>query len=488
LNLGAGGTATFSGTFAPNLFRVGQPFNPDAQPLAGPGTYTQSGAASSLTVTQFLHIGEGHAGEFNLIDGSVTNNNDFFQVGWNNMGTLNQNGGSIATRWMSVGTVPTGNGTVNMTAGSIDVNVGLRIGAEGAGLFDMSSGNGMVTAGFIAVSDLPVSSGEMRVGDQSQVILDNNDRFVIGWGRNTTTGAQANGTLTMTGGSITLQTTGGGPVADMVVAWGGVGQLDLSDGTIDVGNSVVTAIDGADGAAARSQATINHSGGTLNAVRMILSERGETDYNLSGSGAVNLTEDLSLGRFNPASGVPSIGRVTQTGGAMNVGRNMFIANGADGGAGVYEISGGALDVDSDLVVGLFSGDGRLNVIGADGQVTVGNDYFQDPTATLFVQPDALGQLTTIDVGNNALFWSGTTVEANFNNYPGYGLGEFWNVLTAATIDDQGLNVVAPAGIEWHIIPGGNGEILQLYAIPEPTSLVLAIIAGLALFGPRRQIR
>jgi hypothetical protein len=155
--------------------------------------------------------------------------------------------------------------------------------------------------------------------------------------------------------------------------------------------------------------------------------------------------------------------VTQSGGVMNIDRSLLISNGILSGtaAGSYEISGGDLNIDLDLVVGFNNGNGRLNVIGAGGQITVGNNYSQDTNARLFVQPDSAGQLSLIDVAGNALFRAGTVLEADFDNFS-YRPGQSWDVLSAAMIDDQGLDMIAPSEIDWRIVSGAGGRILQLF--------------------------
>jgi hypothetical protein len=398
------------------------------------------------------------------------------------------------------------------------------IGNIGAFALGSNWNHGKPTADSHAVLD---NGGTIRVNTIESVKL-----FDIG------TGKGLGGTIEIVGGGALTVEAGDFRLGQ---GEGSVANLTMTGGSLNIAGNFVSAAGGATELAAKAQATINHSGGTINAERMFLSERGQTEYNLSGSGEINVRRRLVLGQLAPG-GVPSqatftqsggtvnvdtanlavgdvglligerghgtyellggvlnvpetmwmgqwpassahmevsggtanIGRdvgvslqgdatLTQLGGVMNIGRSLLISNGNLSGTatGTYEISGGELNVEADLVVGFFNGNGRLNVIGAEGQITVGNNYFQDPNARLFVQPDSAGQLSPIDVAGNALFQAGTVLEANFDNFI-YRPGQSWDVLTAATIDDHGLSIVAPAGVDWRIISDAGGQVLQLF--------------------------
>lgn len=77
------------------------------------------------------------------------------------------------------------------------------------------------------------------------------------------------------------------------------------------------------------------------------------------------------------------------------------------------------------------------------------------------------------------------------------LGDTFDVLTAVDVTlgvdfmlDQSLSGLVAGGFIHRVIPGGNGEILQLQYVPEPGTLCLAILGlvCLAAFGWRRRSR
>jgi hypothetical protein len=241
-------------------------------------------------------------------------------------------------------------GNAVMTGGSVRTTGGFNhviIADNGSGAMTMSGGS--ISTGTFAIGYQPTSAGELDLSGDA-VISTTGNRFMLGFLRNSITGARAEGTLRMTGGTINIE-QGAGGIADAVIGWDGVGVMEMSGGTMNVGNNFVAAVGAAMGAAPRSEAQITHTGGTINTGAMILGERGISEYSLSGTGEINASLRVRLGWLAGSESV-----FTQSGGSVNaLGLRIGQA-----GSGVYSMSGGTVTVSSAVEVGAL---GRLNYDG-----------------------------------------------------------------------------------------------------------------------------
>jgi len=224
------------------------------------------------------------------------------------------------------------------------------------------------------------------------------------------------------------------------------GTLSFRDGTMDV-NSVVLANRTQAGTSGVVRGTFNLEGGTLTAGSI---SKSPTNLNTANDvTAFNWTGGtLHVGTFGTASAPFDL---NQNGGILapgqSVGETTIFGDYNQAAAGVLEIeidSPGVAGVDYDLVT--VNGDASLN-----GQLLV--------------------QLTGVAPG----------------------LGDVFEILTATDIDAANLLLIGdqPPNSRWllNVVPGGNGEILQLTAaLPEPSSWALLGLglAGLALIRWRRR--
>ena len=62
----------------------------------------------------------------------------------------------------------------------------------------------------------------------------------------------------------------------------------------------------------------------------------------------------------------------------------------------------------------------------------------------------------------------------------------YDLLTATSITDSGIAFTGPAGWSYRIVAGGNGQVLQAY-VPEPGTIVLAMIGCAAVLAGRRRV-
>ncbi|CAE7521872.1 unnamed protein product, partial [Symbiodinium sp. CCMP2456] len=205
--------------------------------------------------------------------------------------------------------------------------------------------------------------------------------------------------LVVAGGRLEIQADANG-AGDMIVGERGPATFTLTAGETRLAGNLTSAVFG-------SRATIEHSGGTLEAKELLLGGEGQSDYALSSGGVLTARGLMVLVALSTASAVPSrIGLVigergsaqyTISDGTLDVPGVVWIA-GQGGSQGELAIEGGAVRVGGDLVVGqqgqgvltqsdgtlqvdgrLRVGNGRLEVTGGD--LTVGS-YQQDTGSTL----------------------------------------------------------------------------------------------------------
>ena len=270
-------------------------------------------------------------------------------------GTAGTNGGS----WMFVGQDNSA-GTYNL-ANTGSAGAGITGFAQGSGSFN-ATGNLLVGAfgdnrtGTIRVntSGTLAVSGELFIGDsqnstgnfllESGTMTANNKIFV---GNN-----KANGTLTMSGGTLTK--TGGDET--FVGRDQGTGTITQSGGTLTLNHNLYV------GQSSGSTGTYNISGSSvLNVARdfVVGRESGTGTLNMTG-GTITKTGDekFIVGHNN------GVGTVVQSGGTISANNELYIGNENASASGTYTLSGtGALNVSNEVVVGRESGTGVLNVDG-----------------------------------------------------------------------------------------------------------------------------
>jgi hypothetical protein len=337
MNVGrhAGGNGTFNlsgGTVqvdAGNVFLVGRD--------GASGTVNQTGG--SLNVDGELNLGDfapaaGPTAVYNISNGNLTA--DVINVGaWNNAnGTLNISGtakvhlDNVLQVGRSGDNGSTNNGTVNQTGGEVVVTNGVRIGVQGA---DSGGTNGVYT----------MSGGTLR---QPNVNVDDGNTWShIGSGGPSTAASGSlprTGTFNLSGGAVSLHAR-----THVGLGTGSDGTVNQTGGSFEVrGHEMIIADSG--------KGTYNISAGSLRTLStnhdMLVGhwDNANGALNVSGTGLVETTRDLVVGngRVAPPAEVdpgPTVGVVTQTGGAVNVGRRLLMGNARDA-TGTYNLSGGNL--------------------------------------------------------------------------------------------------------------------------------------------------
>jgi autotransporter-associated beta strand protein len=292
-------------------------------------------------------------------------------------GTAGTNGGA----WMFVGQdnsagtynlANTGSAGAGITgfaqgSGSLNATGNLLVGAFG----DNRTGTVRVnTSGTLAISnELFIGDSQNSTGNfllESGTVTVNNKIFV---GNN-----KAIGTITMSGGTITK--TGGDET--FVGRDQGTGTITQSGGTLTLNHNLYV------GQSSGSTGTYNiSSGANLNVGRdfVIGRESGNGTLNMTGGTITKTGDEKFIVGHNNATGT-----VVQSGGTISANNELYIGNENASASGTYTLSGtGALNVSNEVVVGRESGTGVLNVNG--GTLTTsgnGNMYIgrRNGTGTL----------------------------------------------------------------------------------------------------------
>jgi hypothetical protein len=467
VHVGGGGTASYStpGTVSLQKLRVGHNTAAPANP--GTGVVNLSnGAKIDLTVggsggaNASLWVGNVQNGTLN-IDGAGTSVTAarLVAIGYGNnvnrTGIINiTNGGSLIS---TVGNVNLGdsNNNTNGVQGQLNVDGNVTVTSAGADL---------VIGLFAAKSSVTQTGGLISVNDQVEV------------GGGSSTALNVGSSFSASGGTTTL----GG---NFIVGGGAsVGAVMNLSGTaiVNTGNRVLI------GSGTSSGVAVNHSGGTLNTtldLRVGDTTASDTTYNLSGAGVINSTTGGIVGRQGTAKFLQT-GGVANFNGALSIG-NRETATGAN--SGLYKISAGDLNIATALNVA-NSGVGEFRVVGDDATIDVtGNVNIANGAnglGTLAFELEAGDLLSQMAVTGTATFSLGAALVFDTTNAA--PTQNVYNLLTAASIVDGGIAFSAPAGWSYQIVSGGNGQILQaVMAVPEPSAIGLALLAGAGLIRRRR---
>ncbi|MBA3482366.1 MAG: PEP-CTERM sorting domain-containing protein [Pirellulales bacterium] len=466
VNFGGGGTATHSvaGATSFSKLRVGHAEAPGG---SGTGNVTVNGGA-----------------QINLTGGASGSANAGLWVGNAQNGTLTIDGAgsSVTSNQLIVigyaANQPTRNGTIHLTNGGAlissagNINLGDSPSAGQNGIQGHLFVNGTVSAmGAGADMNIGIRNATSSV-TQTGGAINIADVIEVGFG-GAGTHTNLNSSFTISGGTTTH---GGNFFVGRGASAGAT--VNISGGTINTGGRFLA------GAGTATGVVVNHSGGTLNIandLRVADSGSSNSTYNLSGAGVLNSTNGGIVGRQGTAA-------FYQTGGTANFNAALSIGNreaAANAASGLYEISAGDLNVATALNVAP-NGTGEFRVVGDDATIDVTGAMLVDNTANgvgaLAFELESGDLLSMINVTGVATFNLGASLIFDVSNAaPTQGV---YDLLTAASIVDNGIAFSGPAPWSYRIISGGNGQILQVI-VPEPGAFGLVLIAGAMLLWRRR---
>lgn len=363
-------------------------------------------------------------------------------------------------------------------SGSLNATGNLLVGAYGAGrtgTLRVNTSETLTVSNELFVGDALNSVGEFSL--ESGTVTVNNNIFV---GNN-----RGNGTLTMSGGSITK--TGGGPFR--VGNDNGAGSLVQSGGSISmnseffVGNDkVATGVFNLSGSGELSveneivvgresgSGILNVSGGTLTTTgngNMYIGRRNGVGALNQTGGTIDVNMEFGVGTRDDNK--IGIGTYNLSDGSLTVANNIFIGKEQDS-SGNMTMAGGSMTGGDKLIIGdngatgvLAQSDGTVNV---QNEVYVGNGPSQAPVASILANAND-GQLETRSE------WPPGTVTVQDNGNWNVSVGEwFGSGLTTAVIPFRLPNFGAVAnpftsasfGVNLYQIGNSTVTDLDLYAV------------------------
>ena len=274
-------------------------------------------------------------------------------------GTLNATGNLNLAAWGG-----NRNGTMNInTTGALNVSGTLRIGndAGSVGVMNLESG-----AVILSHTNTVWYHDETHIGHGGGVGILNIAGGSFSASRNFRLGNdRGTGTVNITGGSLTVAGTD-----DVFIGRDkGTAIFNQSGGVVEFNHN--TYIANGNNQSDPTSGTYNLSAGVLNVKReFVIGREGANatgTLNMTG-GTINKTgaEKFLVGHNNAK------GFVVQSGGTISANNELYIGNENSGAQGTYTLSGtGALNVANEVVVGRESGTGILNVDGGT-MTTTGN--------------------------------------------------------------------------------------------------------------------
>jgi hypothetical protein len=528
------GTATITGNIpasgALNIFEVGR--------WGGTGLLTQT---AGLVSTASFNIGLYGTGTYNLNGiGSITMTADLLLGHGNGNGTLNINtSGTFASNYVNIGNTswgpetPTGalyldagtitstygfgiggaggNGTMNVTGGTINSGGNMLVGTSGTGTYTQSGGTVSVT-GQVHVSDNTTAVGVLNVSGGT--LGSTNDIWA-------SSANGATGQINVSGGTVN--------VGNYLVAtrWsGGSGIIGITSGTVNTTGNAVGISEGGSGATA----VINVSGGALNSNDVWVAEAyagggGTGTLNISGSGVVNPTWWVWITKNASATGVVNLdgGTLATThvikgdgSATLNFNGGTLKAKGSDGnfiegavnvmvkaGGALIDTNGNDITIQNNLLEDGVSTGGGLTKSGA-GKLTLAgvNTYTGLNTVSVGTLETSSGATlgtgsvtlasgatltlgSTVSFGNNAIltFASTSAININFS-----GNDVLYAITDGSLTIGQGAYTAANLNSFFggsNFVDGGNGGTLQVVPEPGTFAMLLAGVGMLTMFRRRR---
>jgi fibronectin-binding autotransporter adhesin len=445
-------------------------------PITGSGTLTQAG-----TTTTTLTGAESYTGGTTIAAGTL-------QIGTG--GSLPTTGG-IATSFTPVGGVTTSgtlafNNSSGMTVATVITGSGNVTQLAGTTILTAASnysGGTTITAGALQLGDGTLNNGSVTgaiTNNASLVIADPNsqsvDNTISGTGALTKTGSGAatltaansyTGPTTINQGTLSISADNNlGTVSTPTV-----GQLTLNGGTLKTTSTFALS--------ANRGLSVGSNGGTINTdplpVSFTLTIPGQTNFATDAHLNIGVAGQNSYVKFTNTANAANVGtnatvtvaagstlELAGTGSALSDGTTAHgvnvVNNSTAAAGGLYDSS------TSPQIVGPISGSGNT-VVGASANLTAGS----------IIQ-------NSLDIGNGALFTLGTS-DSNGNPLAqtssllgGDSLAGGSNFTSLA--GSAGLNATGASGSAPTLGLGGAGS--GVSAVPEPSSIILTVMAGLGL--------
>jgi len=478
LSIGAGGSTSIytlrGGTLAvggditgggDSYFRIDAPES----------AYTLSIGGGDLQVDR-LSVGHngGTTGGYTLAAGGPTLLTDWQYIGYAGTGTFTHTGGTNSvtngTGAIYLGQATGGVGTYDLSDTGVLNTRYLRVGENGAGTFNHSGGTVTVTPNDLVVGRYSTSNGVYNLSGSAVL-------------------------------SASIECVGG-RYGDNSTNLGGTGIFNQSGATNTVTNDLYVGSRGGNG-------TYHLTGGSLSIaddVYIGYAGNGPAGTNAPGTGIFN-QDDTAAASSVTVGDMIGLGWHAGSSGTYNLAGGVLTAPTITKGAGTATFSwtGGTLHVDT-FGFDLVQNGGTLAPGRSPGQTDILGDYALN-AGTLEIEMNGADQGDQNpappgddDIGFDFVSVTGAAtldsiLEVVF--LAGYVPDQFqsFDVLTAQSIAlgagfgiDESQAPGTGAYFLAHVVPGGNGEILRLTYVPEPTTMTLLALGGLGALLRRRKTR
>ena len=477
-------------------------FSADGYALSGANALTLTNAGSGGAGPAILAVT--YAGHTATISAPILASTSVTRL---DAGTLILQGNTAITGNLNIGggnTVLAGNSATNVT-GTVRV-----------GLSQVSSGIFGTFGGTLTIQDnATLTTTSVYMGENSgnypglvpiinqtggTVTVSNHVR-VGHWPVHTSTYNMSGGALTITGTSATNPFGGSEQAGALYLGIDGVGIFNHSNGVVsaqglvldnrgDTGGTDTYTMTGGVlnlgqwGIQGNASTLVNLGGGTVRATANFTSSRPIT---LTGTGG-NVTFDtngFSIGLNQPLTGAGGLNKVGAGTLSLNNAGNNF--------GGLTNIQGGILNA----LAGNFTGSVTVGPAGGlhAGQgvirspLAIGGSYTQ--SGTLYLEVASPSSFDWLQVAGTADL--GGTIDITFTQPVSLPPGAYFDVIVAQSgilnAGSVNFNISGPydGPVLWSRLVelGGTAQALQLYASPEPSSLALLALGGLALVRRRR---
>ena len=380
--------------------------------------------------------------------------------------------------------------TTKTVTGTVDLSAANSLVAHLGRLFMATQSTGDTTGSNTAM---------LKLGADNEIHAEHIILGLVDNGATTTTSAtielgQSNtiraNTLTIGGG----KSTGTVKFADLVT--GGVLNLGTEAARVDLNLGCNVPLEGSWYTGTTATGHLDGTGGTIHAWLDEVVVGYHEDGNGKGIGALTLEDGIVVANSmllgdgtgeNPAN---NKGTIALKGGALRAGS---ITQGA--GQAVFDWTGGTLSVDHfgfDLLQADTDGPSTLAPGNSIGTTTIDGNYTMN-AGTLEIEIAASDDYDFVMVEGNATLAGDLNVLLLDDYAP--ALGTHFDVLqTTGELDISGLTLTGdppgPTFGQWEMtaIPGagGDGFLLRLSAVPEPSSAVMLVFAVAVLIGRKRR--
>jgi hypothetical protein len=308
----------------------------------GIGTFNQSGGShvvgDSIPQTLFIGYLAGSSGHYRLGGGTLSPylGTGVTEVGRSGTGVFDQSAGTLSALMLHVASSGTGVGTYILSGGSAQAQYSQIIGFYGSGSFLQSNGTN-TTHDYLTIGDEASGRGFYRLSAGTLAILNS------GHDGHLYVGNYGLGTLQQLGGLATINSSGTNASLFLGHTPGGVGTYLLQGGTLSTSGRQSV------GYASTTASRFIQSGGVNKAAGLRIGELpGSVGiYQLSGSGSLTVSENLTVGYSGTGSFAQNGGNVS-----IEYPNSLVLGSGAAGAAsGHYALSNGNLSVGAETAIG-----------------------------------------------------------------------------------------------------------------------------------------